>query len=125
MASLSLLLVATFAFNMVVSDIVLVSSDVTGPEPCARICYGESGGKWRKNGNYLSIDSSLSACKFARKALVQTTLVNTGDYSQYSGYVGIEQPTFFRYEMYAPGVSAAKANADGYQINWSAAGYTC
>ena len=37
----------------------------------------------------------------------------------------VDIPDSRRYEMYAPGVSAAKANADGYQINWSAAGYTC
>merc|ERR1711973_73123 len=126
MSSLTVLLLTALAVSTVLSaDIVLVSKDLSGPEPCARICYGESRGSWRKNGNHLSIDSSLRDCQFTKQPLVQATLVNTGDYSIYTGYVGIEQPGYFRYEMYAPGTSAAKANADGYQINWSAAGYTC
>ncbi|KAL5272790.1 hypothetical protein ACHWQZ_G000833 [Mnemiopsis leidyi] len=119
-------LMATLAVNFSLAvDIKLVSKDVTGPAPCAMICFGESQGTWKKSGHYLYIDSSLADCKFARQPLISATLVNTGDYSQYSGYVGIEQPGKFRYEMYAPGVSAEKANADNYQINWNAAGYSC
>ena len=53
-------------------------------------------GTWKQNGHYLFIDSSLADCKFARQPLVSATLVNTGDFSQYSGYVGMEQPGKFR-----------------------------
>lgn len=39
-------LMATLAVNFSVAvDIKLVSKDVTGPAPCAMICFGESQGK--------------------------------------------------------------------------------
>ena len=46
MAWFAVALVATLAVNFSLAvDIVLVSKDVTGPEPCAKICFGESQGR--------------------------------------------------------------------------------
>ena len=55
-------------------------------------------GNWGKDANrdYFFINVSLAKCQFATKPLVSATLVNTMDYSQTSGYVGVERADSFR-----------------------------